>query len=376
MNKSFFLYCFSSLFILSWWTLAFYEKTVPKEPHPVKSFHSPSRPLFLSPLSREKIQQGLKGDLQVILSLLQEWQVDADLLEMSGRKSVKTLSKEKYLKALSIGRELAVSEESLKGRFLPQTYAAASILLAICPLETIVAIPKGVRDLTHLYPKSLTNKIPLNAERDFSEKLYLKKPTLAFVSNYSHPATLTALKEQGINLLTLSSLETLEEIIETIGEVGRVTDYPLKAKLLQIFVEATFLAIDNRIEIPPPEKVLFLTHMNAFSLPGKRTLTGQLLTRMGISSWGPEKLLEEKKNEWSIPLTLEQIGNYKAESLIISTFQEESLKNRFETEKPFENFPKNRCFVDEVVQTFPSQFIALAYFDLVEAYLKTQGVSL
>lgn len=244
-------YFLATLFVLSWWSLAFNESTgcsVPlKREIPLEKQHL----VPLSTLSREAIESALKGDLHMMLRLVQEWQVDAELLELSGVGSVKKLSKEKYLHALALGRHLLnLKEGDGQSQFLPQTFASASILLALSPHEEIVAIPKGIRELTTLYPKSLTDRIPLNAERDFSEKLFLKKPDVAFVSNYSHPATLEALKNQGITLFTLPALDTVSDIIDAIGQVGDVTGHPLKAELLQLFVEATFLAIDNRIEIP------------------------------------------------------------------------------------------------------------------------------
>ncbi len=376
MQKSYPYYAFLTLFILTWWSLAFKENGAKPLPFEKKKLHSKETALILSPFSRELIQQALSGDLKTIVSLIQEWQTDADLLEVQGVKEVKTLSKEKYLRALSIGRHLSLSKEETAHRFLPQTYASASILLALSDVDEIVSIPKGLRDLTTIYPKALTDQIPLNSERDSSEKLYLKKPDLAFVSNYSHPSTLKALENQGIALFTLPSLETIQEIIDTIGQLGEITDHPLKGELLQIFVEATFLAIDNRIQSTPAKKILFLTHMNTFSLPGKKTLTGQLLTRLGISSWGPQALLEEKNNDWSIPLSIEQIVNYEPDSLIISSFEQESIKHKMNTEKGFQKLPKNLIFVDEVIQTFPSQFIALAYFDLAKAYLELKGETL
>lgn len=371
------VYIFATLFVLSWWSLAFKEeksfRTRIDETAPLTKPHE----LPLSTLSREAIEAALKGDPEMMLRLIQEWQLDAELLELSGVNPVKKLSKEQYLHAIALGRHLLhLKEGDESSQFLPQTFASASILLALSPHEEIVAIPKGIRELTTLYPKSLTDQIPLNAERDFSEKHFLKKPDIAFVSNYSHPAALEALKNQGIALFTLPPLDTVNDILDAIEQMGEATKHPLKGELLKIFVEATFLAIDNRIDIPEKKRVLFLTHMNHFSLPGKKTLTGQLLTRLGIPFWGPKALLAEKTNDWAIPLSVEQIANYRPDTLIISAFEDSPVKETFFAERGFEKLPNAPVFIDEAIQTFPSQFIALAYYDLAKAFLESEGKTL
>ncbi len=128
-------------------------------------------------MQREGLHQALAGQVPLMLQFIDQWEQDAQFLAQKGIAGIQHLSAENYLQAHILGRLLDDSSpETLRHlncrmhldqmqddsgrivpirdtfqRFLPQTYVAASFLLAIAKPEEIIALPKGVRRLPQLY---------------------------------------------------------------------------------------------------------------------------------------------------------------------------------------------------------------------------------
>jgi len=404
MNPALKLYGCLTLFILGWWFLAFQKsdlkpshQLITSDPGPKVEIH------FLSELSsfdRNTIQKALSGDTNTMIQLMAEWDLDAQIMEKHGVKGIRRLPQQLFLQGQILGRQLLNStpeqldriREQVRSkkiiddngftialhqppsRFLPQTYAAASFLLALTTPEHIVAIPQGIRNQTNLYPRSLTQQIPLDIDRYNAERLYQAKPEIAFVAHYSHPSVVQALNNQGVELFTLKAINTVKEIRNALVRIGNVVNRPLEAELLSLFIEAAMVAIDNRVQAyttfqpNPPQRPLFLNHALHYSVPTAKTLTGQLLARMGFHI----ENLDEGKNEWMTPIDLEQIVNLNPDCLIIATSTEKPLYQKITQEPALANLPalqrQRLHFVDKETQFYPSQYIVLAYYDLAYAY--------
>lgn len=395
--------------ILGWWLIAFKPAIKDEIGRTENSFglqEAPFPPLFksLSPLRRETLQAGLAGDISLMMKLIADWDLDAQILETQGLAKAKRLSRSDYIRSQVLGRQLknasarelqelsdlfqskAVRDDNGQEigidppfqRFLPQTYVAASFLLALADPAQIVAIPRGLRDQVHIYPNALTKQIPLDIDRHNAEKLYAAKPQLAFVAHYSHPSTIQALRSQGIQLFTLKNIETIPEISDALIRVGHVINRPLEAELLKLFIEASMLAIDNRLlalnlqfseQQQTSPRLLFLNYHTQYSAPTDKTLTGQLLNRIGIQDL-MSKIAVRKKG-WTIQLEQEQIINLNPDCLIIAATNNESLKKQILEDPAFKQLPafqnKRVFFVDQFVQESPCQYIVLAYYDIYEA---------
>ena len=238
----------------------------------------------LSPLNRGTLKKALDGDVGLITQLIADWEVDAQLLELSGRTSIKRLPREQYLRSQIIGRQiLNLPSDSLQRvrdlerdsividdlgmplefchtpqRILPQTFVSASVLLALTTPQQIAALPKGLRGLKSLFPEALTNQIPYDLDRYHSEKLFLSAPEVAFVADYSNPSLLSALQAQGIRLFTLKHTNRIEEVAHVLKRIGHVVDRSLEAELLTMFMEAAMFAIEieplfcGKIQIASP----------------------------------------------------------------------------------------------------------------------------
>ncbi len=410
MKKSFALYLALLAFISLWWLTAFRsspQKDLPKNiDFNLKKQLDPSAfPSQLSSLERSDLIQALNGDLSLMVKLVSEWDLDGQILDTHGLIGIKRLPPEARLRAQLLGRlfqntpkEELIHLESdyrMKGiiddngtlislkdsfhLFLPQTHAAASFLLALADPVQIVALPKGIREQTELFSPQLTAQIKYDIDRYNGEHFFQVKPQVAFVSHYSHPASLQALQNQGVQLFSLNAIETLPDIRHALIRVGNVINRPFEAELLAIFMEAAMFAVDNRLRAIEHcqgtsiahQRLLYLNYHTQYSCPSSKTLTWQLLERLGASHCLPHNLIEAHANDWSIPMNQEQIVNYNPDCLIVATSNSAGTARQiletfaFDSLSAIEN--KRVFFVDETIQHSPTQFIVLAYYDLAEA---------
>lgn len=392
--------------ILIWWTFAFkqYISNKPDTPHTSfkKEKKQPSVIQYLSFLKRDKLHKALSGDFNLMIRLITDWDHDAQIMEHFGFQDIKRLSKNDFLRCQLLSRQIHSSKDLTSyemhlttsyveddngnlfdlsksyRRFLPQSYVAASFLLALCKPESIVALPKGMREQKNIYPLEITNLIQLDIDRFNTEKMYEAKPEIAFVADYSHPSTIHALQKQGIPLFTLKHVNSPEDIQNALIKIGNVINRPVEAELLHYFVEAAMQAIDNRFKIlnatfnlaDSQPKVLFLKHYLTFSTPTSNILSGKLLKRIGVSHLIGDRL---SKNQfaWTIPIHQEQILEIDPDYIIVSTNNIEASKKTILKEPVFDIIMRGQnkkiAFVNDGVQESPSQYIVLAYYDLFEA---------
>jgi iron complex transport system substrate-binding protein len=370
-------YLAATILVIGWWALAFspqnHQHTLTIQQ---QNRATPSQSATLSvitPIKRELLYKALSGDISLMAKLISEWDVDAQLLQINGHSAVKRLSVHAYLRSQVIGRQLSQKPKSSSKRnprILPQTHAAASFVLALADVDQLVALPKGLRTQTKLFPQKLTDRIPIDIDRYNAETLYLAHPEIAFVAHYSHPSMVNALQNQGVKLVHLNSINSLSEIQNTLMKVGEVIDRSMEADLLAIFMDAAMMAIDNCLlpfQNVLQKPILFLYHHNQFAAPSLQTLTGQLLERIGIRSL----LTSAQQKEWLIQLSREQLITLNPYHLIIATSDASSLSTQLYNDPSLANITAIQegrvFFVDESVQQFPSQFVVLAYYDIAHA---------
>lgn len=409
---NFVFYAFPLATILTWWTLAFkqHSSDIPSSSIQVSQKQKEHPPVikYLSPMQRETLRSALSGDYTLMIKLITDWDHDAQIMEQFGFQDVKRLPQNDFLRCQLVARQInnsspndlnrlhyyyrtthVVDDEGnlfdlskAYRRFLPQSYVAASFLLALSEPDSIVALPKGMREQEHVYPLKITNLIALDTDRYNTEKLYDAKPEIAFVADYSHPSTIQALQKQGIPLFTLKYVNSPEEIQNALLRIGNIIDRPLEAELLNYFVEAAMQAIDNRFKIlnasfnssEKSPKVLFLKHHLMFSTPTSNTLTGKLLKRIGVKHLiGDESA--KNKFAWTIPIHQEQILQIDPDYIIICTNALDISKINILKEPLFRTLAskqnKRIAFVDDTVQESPSQYMVLAYYDLFSALTGT-----
>ena len=339
-----------------------------------------------------------------MVKLIEQWDQDASLLAHQGISNVQRLPAEQLLQAHILGHLIqnsspqALRELNCKmnldsimddggrmlqikdsyRRFLPQTFVAASFLLAIARPEEIIALPKGMRYLPQLYQPERLSLIPDNIDRTDSEKLFLAQPHLAFVATYSHPPALEVLRNQNIQLYTIKYVDTLAQIQEALLKVGHASNHILEAQLLAIFMEASFLAIDNRLQAlfersgpnGPPLEMLYLYYHQHFMLPTTRCLTGQLMAR-ALSHCSHLSCPIPQSNDWRIPFEQEKILQADPDCLVISApfhSSVQTIPGNLAVLRQLKAYQSNRIYyLDEAFQESPTQYIVLAYYDIYQA---------
>lgn len=384
------VYIAAFLFIAGWWSFAF-QRTVEAGSLEIQEMgensssarsHIPSQynelMQVLSPLRREEIHAALNGNAALMAKLMAEWDIDAQIIESSGIPNIQRLPPYELAHAQRFARkakEDPAGPVSAAQRFLPQTYVAASFLLALLPPEQIVAIPRGLRNLTHIYPKAITESVPLDTDRYNSEQIFQYRPSLAFVASYSHPATIQALKTQGIQLCYLKDVDDVPDVGQVLKQVGCLTNSKEKAEALHSFIQAILFTIDNRMQAlryyasGPSPSFLFVNFNTQFAAPTRKTLTGKLLQRLGVEN-ALSVQYPETEDEWSVYLTQEQILHMDPDYVVVGITsphaQEEFMKNT--AFKKLSAVRKQQVyFVDAALHESPTQYIALAYFDLYNA---------
>lgn len=325
------IYCFSLLFIFGWWTLTINTNTqyllLPQNHTKVDltTFYS---------IDRQELIDALNGNRQAMLKLVYTWQ------EESERLNLPALTHEEL--QLFSNTKLSMPQ---KQRLFPQTYAAASILLAIAAQEEVIALPRGLKKLRQLLPTQKSDKIIIESDRFNTEALSLIKPTAAFTSPYSNPATIQALKEQAIPIHTLDAALTMSEMVETVKKIGRLSNHSPEAEQLSLFIKAALQALDNRVEwLQNHQKLpnfVVAYKTDQLKIPTTKTITGSILNRMGIKT--------PHSTQWSLPLTNEFLQLTKPDKIIIASEQKES-----------EHIPLH-------VQMCPTQHMVVAYYDILYA---------
>lgn len=394
--------------VLTWWMFAFNFKQASEDYSavisiPIKQTEYPPVIKYLSPMQRDHLHQALSGDFPLMIKLITDWDHDAQIMKQFGFADVKRLPKNDFLRCQLLARQICRSSKNELDQlhalhrvasvhddhghlfdlsksyrcFLPQSYVAASFLLALTEPETIIALPQGLREHKNIFPIEMTRLIPLDVNRYNAEKLYQVKPEIAFVADYSHPATIQALERQGIPLFTLKHVNSPEDIQHALLRLGHVINRPLKAELLNYFVEAAMQAIDNRFKMlnssfnaaNSSPKVLFLKHHLTFSTPTSNTLTGKLLKRIGVKSLAGDQVAKNMY-AWTIPIHQEQILQLDPDYIIISTNHLDLSTQPVVKEPVFRllaNKNKQIRFVEDTIQESPSQYIVLAYYDIFKA---------
>lgn len=414
LSHSWFVYFFIISFILGWWMVAFHPTTPPITNLPTTSLSSSlslnNAQLLdeLSPIQRATLHHALAGQFSLMLSFIDQWDQDAKFLIQKGVKGIQRISSEKFLQAQILGHLLEKScSEHLHfmnckmnlewmqdddgnylridddfQRFLPQTFVAASFLLAIAPPQEIIALPKGMRYLPQIYSSKL-DSFPSHFDIMTSEKLHLTLPNIAFVAPYSHPPVLEFLRDHKIQLYKFKPIESLDDIQDALLKVGHVTNHILEAQLLAIFMEASFISLDNRLKAlektyttpTPYKKLLFLCFHQHYMQPTMKSLTGQLLARILKHCPHLSCTIPESRTEWSIPYQQEKILLTQPDYLFISipniAYSQPILENQKALHQ-LEAFKSHRIlYMDEVFQESPTQYIVLGYFDLYQALQAT-----
>lgn len=361
--------CLSFLFIAAWWTAAFLPRLHDSNASP-PTFSTASRaPTSFLPYRRSQLHQALNGDTQMMIQLMALWDAEAKLLQETSH------STEEAFKRFNL-----LEESRPVLRLLPQTVVAGTFILALCDPCEVIAIPQLMREMTTLYPIEWTKQIPLSTDRYHVDSIYQAAPQLAFVASYSNPSTIETLRAQGITLIYLDALSSKEEIQSSILEVGKAIGREHRSALLNLFIDATLLHCKRRLNSAHGpeflEKALFLNFRGACFAPAEDNLTASLLKNLNIWTLNAKALEHASHPIWEIPIELGRLAALQPEILLISTTDPDGARRFFMNHPALQAIPairNNRLYlIDSKVIDSPTQYIALAYYDLTQALLEVQ----
>lgn len=386
-NNLYYLIVISS--ISFWWLLAFQN---PIAHEMTCSFKSEEEQISISSeidflnLNRDEIQSALEGDVVKMKSLILEWEIAAEHLECKGVGNIKRLEREEFIFSQLIGPKL-INDQKLKKtiiidqlgqpidisasceRIFPQTYHSGEILLALTEAKKIVALNEGLKNQKFLRNSQKINEITTFVNCFDGEKIFLAKPQVAIVAEYSHPSLIQILKKQGVQLFFQKQIENLEDLHISITNLGFLCNESLKSKLLNIFIKSALNAIDNKRQIYLKnfnyDKVLVLQYYSKHSLPAENSFINYFIQRMdlhkNISS-------QARSDNTRTPFSEDQIIKINPDYLIIITEMNDDKSSYFYKKRYCSHInagKKKQIFLlDEEIQQTTSQYAVLAYFDL------------
>lgn len=359
MNKSnFIVYSCTATIILGWWLFAFYATghPLPPIPNPQVRIQIPNSTQW----EQATLRDALLGDTVLMRQYLLLWDEENKLNQTA------YLSPEELNRALQLC-DFEASPTAHAERFFPQTFNAASFLLALVGKDQICSLPEGLRRHTDLYPDEICATIPSESNRHRAEILSQQNPKAAFVSNYSDPYTIEMLQQQGIAMIALEAENTLEAIQNGIISVGAVTDRMEKAELLTLFVKAAMLTIDHRANYVMGQRtgpVVFVYYQMGLQVPTSKSLTGYLLKRLKVD-------VAHNPIGWRLPMSEEKLIAASPESLVIITDDPSTTHSQLFLSPALAQLDAVKqgrfCYIANHIQHQSNQFIVLAYLDLVEA---------
>ncbi|MCB1148806.1 MAG: hypothetical protein KDK48_01460 [Chlamydiia bacterium] len=352
-------------FIASWWGLFLLPEIATPTPLVDDSVLLMPKPVIahdhLSTIHKKDLLDALTGDVNKMETLIRDWDVDAQVLQALGAKEIKRLPPE-ALPRLHTLMQRVHKEEGTPKLYYPQTFLAAGILLALAPHTHITALPAGFRVQRHIYPEELTAKIPLDVNHILTEAATPPGSTIAFISPLSHPPTLHALKRRGIQLIDLGNVTEIDHLAQSIALCGKWTGREERAELLNLFVQAAVMALENRLQIHRLDDVAYLEYRTTLTVPTTRTLAGNLIDRLKLST--PFK--SSSDYGFTTPVEFEELQRVRPKTLIIAVShskQKEELLARPVIANLIKNGSK-AYFVQRGTYETASQFFLLGYFDL------------
>lgn len=367
--------------LLLWWIIALYTPKTSADLTGAPASHPTEHISSLSVFDRQEILNALQGNEQLMRDCIARWRSEIADIAPEQLPAEPTQNHPRIVED-DASRSIDLTQD--RQRILPQTYASATILLAILEPEHIVAIPSGLRQQEHLFAPGTLESIPLDTDRFNSEEIQNAQPDLAFVAHYSLPSTCRTLERQGIQLFSLDQINTPSEICGAIRRVGLVIGKPERSNLLASFVEHALARIDverqqaeRRLDSTDHPRILYVNWFGELSLPSSRTLSGQLLERLNIAT---STQLSDDHNDrsWSKKISIEEIAAYNPDAIIVCAPSEHAqLRLAGHPGLAHTRAVQNHAVyrVDDAVHSSPSQYIVIAYLDMCDVLMNTLAAS-
>lgn len=258
------------------------------------------------------------------------------------------------------------SLQSKKPTVFAQSYAAASICLALCQKGQLLAVPAHIKQKNPWNNPLLLDSIAYTTEEVDAELLYKIHPDRCIASHFSSPAAVERFSLQGLEALILPAPNHIEALETSILQTADFIEQKQEGQWLLTTFKQSLKWL--KTELPTQEllekNVLIIERYRQMSLPSHKQLYMKWLypndpVREGISS------------PWSTPIDYETLYNLKPKFIVLL------CENIEATQKELLQDAKWQHFIEETGAKYtlvglecinsPSQIFAIGLYDLVAA---------
>lgn len=253
-----------------------------------------------------------------------------------------------------------------------QSFACASLALALCKKDQIIAVPSQLKLQTKWHNEEILKAIPYTTEKVDTELLYELKPQRCLASHFSSPSSIERFNRLGFSTLILPPPNQIEDIETSITQTADFVNRIEEGQwLLETFKQSLFwlkselpkpFFNENSTQIP--SEVLIIELYKQMSLPSSKQLYMQWLLSHDL-------VLNKPEVPWSTPIDYETLYTLRPKLIIILCEHIEETSKKLSQDPKWQHLIQETNLKYTLISTqclrSPSQIFAIGLYDLVAA---------
>lgn len=294
---------------------------------------------------------------------------DELILALSGNRQAQTQflmwrQKEGALVNFAPLLEQPSTQEKLP-KIFTQSYAAASLALALCEEGQILAVPSQLHSQTKWHNLNVLKSVPYKTEDVDAELLYQIRPDRCIASHFSSPYSIDRFQRQGLLTLILPAPNQIQAIEASIEKTASFVQRPQEGKwLLETFRQSlSWLHSQLPSGEIDEEKILIIELHRQMSLPSHKQLYMKWLY--------PNHQSENDFTSWSQPIDYETLYTLNPKLAILICDDLEETAKELSQDPKWQRLLSQTNLRYTLVSTqclcSPSQIFAIGLYDLVAA---------
>lgn len=164
-------------------------------------------------------------------------------------------------------------------------------IISLVPSQTELLVDLGLKDrlvgVTRfcIHPEGLTDEIKVvgGTKKIVRDRLYELQPDLIICNKEENTPEIVEFCDQ-VAPTYISDVNTLEDAMVMINDIGQLTGTSFKAKALSRKIKMSF----NNLDKFEPQKVLYLIWKNPYMTVGERTFINDIITKSGLTNVAQE----------------------------------------------------------------------------------------
>ncbi len=258
------------------------------------------------------------------------------------------------------------SQETPGPSVFAQSYAAASICLALCKSGQLMAVPSHIRRKAPWHNQTLLKSISYTTEDVDAELLYKIAPERCIASHFSSPSALERFSVLGLRTLILPAPNHIEALETSIEQTADFIERKIEGRWLLTTFKQSLQWLES--QLPSHEEieqdVLIIELYKQMSLPSHKQL---------YMKWLYPKIIgkEELTSPWSTPIDYETLYTLKPKLIILLCENIEQSKKQLAQDLKWQNLIQETGVKYTLVSlecvNSPSQIFAIGLYDLAAA---------